>query len=93
MSLPIQHDAEACRFATELDGVEAELAYTLEGAVMTLDHTRVPEAIGGRGIAGELVRTALEHARAQGRKVVAACPYAAAYVQRHPEHADLLADA
>lgn len=51
MSLPIQHDAEACRFATELDGVEAELAYTLEGAVMTLDHTRVPEAIGGRGIA------------------------------------------
>jgi predicted GNAT family acetyltransferase len=51
----------------------------------------VPAAIGGRGIAGRLVRAALEHARAAGLKVVPRCSYVADYLDKHPEYADLRA--
>ena len=91
MSLQISHDPVARRFTTQLDGQEAELVYRLQQGRLIIDHTGVPEAIGGKGVAGELVKAALEYARAEGLRVVAACSYSAAYVQRHPEYADLLA--
>ena len=47
----IDHDSDAHRFTTEVDGHRALLDYTVAGDVMTITHTRVPEAIGGRGIA------------------------------------------
>jgi predicted GNAT family acetyltransferase len=36
-----------------------------------------------------LIRGALEIARTQGLKVKAVCPFAKAYLDRHPEYADL----
>ncbi|MEL1264650.1 GNAT family N-acetyltransferase [Pseudoxanthomonas putridarboris] len=90
-ALDIHHDPAALRFATTLDGREAELLYSLRGTRMVIEHTGVPEAIGGRGVAAALVRAALEFARTQGWQVIPACSYSAAYVQRHPEYADLLA--
>jgi predicted GNAT family acetyltransferase len=54
-------------------------------------HTIVPKAIEGRGVASKLIRAALDSARDQGLKVVAQCPFVAAYMQRHPETRDLLA--
>lgn len=90
MNITIQHDPAAQRFHIRVDGQEAELTYRLRNGGMVIDHTGVPEAIGGRGIAAGLVKAALEYARAAGWKVVPACSYAAAYVARHPEYADLL---
>lgn len=78
------------RITTQEDGVEAFVEYELDGAVMTITHTIVPEAIGGRGIAGKLVGAAFERARAQGWKVRTQCSYAAAWAQKHPDVADLL---
>lgn len=89
-ALDLHHDPAARRFSTRVDGHEAELTYSLRGERMVIDHTGVPEAIGGRGVAAALVRAALDHARAQGWRVVPACSYSAAYIQRHPEYADLL---
>jgi predicted GNAT family acetyltransferase len=89
-SLDLHHDPAARRFSARLDGHEAELDYALRGGRMVIEHTGVPEAIGGRGVAAALVKAALEHARAQGWRVVPACSYSAAYVQRHPEYADLV---
>jgi hypothetical protein len=91
MAYDIRHDSAAHRFETTVDGTPCELDYTLRDKVMTLTHTGVPAAVGGRGIASELVRTALEMARAEGWKVVPACSYAAVWMQRHPEYADLRA--
>ncbi len=45
----------------------------------------VAHRLEGRGLAGALVRVALDHARSNGLKVDPECPYAAAYMQRHPE--------
>ncbi|WP_299342350.1 GNAT family N-acetyltransferase [uncultured Pseudoxanthomonas sp.] len=86
----LHHDAASRRFSTRLEGHEAELVYSLRDGRMIIEHTGVPEAIGGRGIAAALVKAALHHARTQGWRVVPACSYSAAYVQRHPQYADLV---
>ena len=88
---PILHRAEAHCFETEAEGHLACLEYRLEAGVMRITHTHVPEAIGGRGIAGRLVRAAVDQARASGWKVVPACSYAAAWITRQPEYSDLVA--
>lgn len=90
-ALPITHDQQAHRFTTRLEGHEAELVYRLRDGRLTIEHTGVPEAIGGRGVAGALVREVLEYARAEGLRVVPACSYSAVYIRRHPEYADLVA--
>jgi predicted GNAT family acetyltransferase len=53
-----------------------------------LVHTGVPEEIGGRGIAGQLVRAALERARAEGLTLVPLCPYASRWLRDHPDEVD-----
>lgn len=90
MSLEISHNPASTRFSTRLDGHEAELVYRRQGTRLLIDHTGVPEAIGGRGVAGELVRAALDYARAEGLRVVPLCSYSAEYIRRHHEYADLV---
>ena len=90
MSHPITHDPATRRFTTEVGGHQAELVYRLQGGSLVIEHTGVPEAIGGQGIAGELVRAALDHARSEGLRVIPACSYSAEYVRRHPQYADLV---
>lgn len=55
------------------------------------DHTLVPPAIGGRGIAGLLVLDLVADARENGFTIVPQCSYVAAQFARHPEWAELLA--
>jgi predicted GNAT family acetyltransferase len=82
--LQIIHDSHAHRLSVELEGQTALLDYELEGKVMSITHTRVPPPIGGRGVAAELMRSALELAAANGWTVKPVCSYAVAYMQRHP---------
>jgi predicted GNAT family acetyltransferase len=84
----VKHDEKTRQFTTELDGHGAHLDYTLAGNVMTITHTRVPQAIGGRGVAAELMRAALRAARTAGWDVNPACSYAADYMRRHAQDAD-----
>lgn len=55
------------------------------------EHTLVPKAIGGRGVAGELVRALVADAREQGFRIIPTCSYVHAAFDRYPEWADLLA--
>jgi len=89
--MDIVHDPAAHQFRVEADGHLGVVDYTLRDGAMIITHTEVPPPIGGRGIAAELTRTALDTARRKGWKVVPACSYAAAFIRRHPEFADLLA--
>jgi predicted GNAT family acetyltransferase len=81
----INHDQGVHRFTTEVDGTRAELDYTLAGGIMTITHTLVPPAIGGRGIAAQLMEAALSAARAAGWSVNPACSYAESYLEKHPQ--------
>lgn len=87
----VQHDATNHCFFLILDGQRCVLDYTLQGQIMTITHTGVPDVLGGRGLAAQLTKFALDYARAQPWKVIPVCSYAVVYVQRHAEYATLLA--
>ncbi len=90
MSIDVVHDPAQSRFQAVVDGVICVVDYRLQEGVMTITHTIVPSAVGGRGIAGQLVQAALDVARREGWRVATECSYAALWIQRHPAYADLL---
>lgn len=75
------------RFAVLLDGHEAELVYRLEGDLLILVHTGVPDELGGQGIGGQLVRAALDRAVAEGLTIAPWCPFARKWIEDHPDEA------
>jgi predicted GNAT family acetyltransferase len=70
------------------NGIDAQLVYRTKGDQLILVHTEVPDALGGRGIAGRLVRAAADRAKASGETVLPWCPYARKWLQ---DHADVAA--
>lgn len=80
------------RFELLLDGAHAGVAeYVLRDDTIVFVHTEIDPAMREHGLAGELVRGALNLVRAEtDRRVVARCPYVAAWIGKHPEYQDLL---
>jgi len=75
------------RFVVRTDGAEAELVYRVSGDRVYLIHTEVPESLGGRGIAGQLVRASLRRAEADRLTIVPWCPFARRWLKEHPDEA------
>ena len=75
------------RLEIRADGELAELLYRTRAGRLILVHTEVPEALGGRGLGGELVRAAIGKATAEGMTLVPLCPFARGWLERHPEEA------
>jgi len=90
MTTPV-HRPDVHGFEATVDGHVGRLDYEMHEGVLTIVHTEVDPALEGRGVAGALVRAALDHARANGLKVRARCAYAASYMDRHPESMSLRA--
>ncbi len=90
--LEVRHNPRAHRFEAFVDGALCRADYRMAGNVMHIVHTEVPHALEGRGLAGQVVQAALDHARATGLKVVPVCGYVRAYMRRHKESLDLLAE-
>lgn len=67
------------------------LAYRRHDDVVRLVHTEVLPAFSGQGHAATLARGALDDARSRGLAVRPDCPFVAAYVDKHPDYADLVA--
>jgi len=91
-AIVIRHDADDHRFSVIVDREKAFIEYERVDHVLVLTHTWVPKAIGGRGIAGQLVRAALDFAREQGLKVRPECSYANAWMRKHPDYDTLRVD-
>jgi uncharacterized protein len=66
--------------------------YRVEGETVVFTHTEVDDAQEGQGVGSRLVRGALDDVRAGGRRIRPLCPFVKAYVDRHPEYADLVED-
>jgi predicted GNAT family acetyltransferase len=87
----VRHEPDKQRFVLEVDGTTGFLQYReLGDRTLDYNHTFVPSAARGGGIASQLTEHALRYARAGRYKVVPSCPFVAAYIERHPEHRDLL---
>ena len=89
MSSDVVHNGDGFRFEVTVDGRTGVAEYVDRGGVWVMNHTSVPDELRGQGVAGRLVKTALEAARAAGVKVDPQCSYVAVYMERHPEFADL----
>lgn len=89
--LTIVHNPDARRFEAIVDGGLARCDYRRVGNVLQINHTEVPAALEGRGIAGKLVAATLDYAKAQGLRVAPYCSYVRSYMRRHPETKALLA--
>ena len=90
MASNVRDNTERNRFELEADGHIAFSNYKRAEGVLTILHTEVPKALEGRGIGSALIRGVLDIARSQRLKVIAVCPFAKSYIERHPEYADLL---
>ncbi len=85
----VRHNVADRRFETEVEGRLAVADYERSEGKMIMTHTFVPPELRGRGIAEKLVRTALDYAKAERLRVVPACSYVAAFVERHAEYRTL----
>jgi hypothetical protein len=89
MASNVRDNTDRHRFELDADGHVAFSEYKRANGVLTIMHTEVPKALEGRGIGSGLIRGVLDIARSQGLKVNTLCPFAKAYINRHPEYADL----
>ena len=89
INIPITHHPERLRFEVHIDGHTAyeEYFHIPQGVVFA--HTIVPPELGGRGLAGHIVQHALAWARQEGLKVRPDCSFVRAYMDKHPEYADM----
>jgi uncharacterized protein len=90
MSNNVRDNPGLHRYELDTDGHIAFSEYQRAGGLLTIMHTEVPKELGGRGIGSALIQGVLDIARAEGLKVKPLCPFAKAYIERHPEYADLL---
>ena len=90
MVITVVDNVAAQRFEATVDGQLCVLEYRIDGNSMVLRHTEGPAALSGRGIAAALTKYAMDSARERGMDVVPKCAYAAAWIKRHPEYADLM---
>jgi predicted GNAT family acetyltransferase len=78
------------RYELTVEGHLAATYYSVADGVITFLHTEVPPELGGKGIGSKLIKGALAQVRADGLMVIAQCPFVKAYIEKHPEYADLL---
>ena len=83
---------ERSRYLARVDGeVAGFAAYRMRGERIVFTHTEVDPAYEGKGVGSALAKAALDDVRRRGLTMVLVCPFMTAYVQRHPEYADLVA--
>jgi predicted GNAT family acetyltransferase len=87
----VSHDSAAGRFEIRTGAGTGLLTYIRRGPSLEIVHTEVPEAAAGHGFAAALAEAALDYARSAGKTVIPSCPFVAAYIERHPAYADLVA--
>jgi uncharacterized protein len=79
------------RYVYRADGAEAEMTFSKAGAsLIIIDHTEVPDTFRGQGVGAALVLRGVEDARADGKKILPLCPFAAAQFRKHADWADVL---
>lgn len=92
MTETVRNNSAEHRYELTVDGHLAATYYKIADGVITFIHTEVPDALAGRGVGSKLVKGALDQVRSQGLKVVPQCPFVKAYIEKHGEYADLLAN-
>ena len=87
----ITDNTAAGRYELIEAGQTAYADYRLEDGRLIIDYVFSPPALRGAGTAGRLMAGVVADARARALKITPLCGYAATWLRRHPDSADLLA--
>ena len=68
----------------------AGLVYNQVGHRVVLMAASVLPEFRGKGVAGKLIGGVLDELRRQGKTATVSCPFTAAFIEAHPEYADVL---
>ena len=88
-NLVVIHNTDENRFEVWIDGHLSKLDYTCHGSTFVITHVGVYPEYRGWGVAGKLTRAGLDFAKANSLRVLPMCSYAAAYIRRNPQYAEL----
>jgi predicted GNAT family acetyltransferase len=87
---PVTDNAALGRFELVEQGHVAFADYRRAPGRLIIPHVEAAPALRGSGAAGRLMEGVVAHARAEGARITPLCSYAAAWLKRRPEHADLV---
>ncbi|MFZ1743018.1 MAG: GNAT family N-acetyltransferase [Pontixanthobacter sp.] len=92
LTITRREKGDSGEYRARVEGSDAvgRLTWVKRGDARVAEHTIVPKAIGGRGIAGHLVDALVKDAREQGFKIVPQCSYVARKFEQNPDWQDLL---
>jgi len=86
MTTTVTDDRDAGRYVITEDGEQVGfVVYRLGPGRIEFVHTEIDPDHGGLGLAGTLVRAALDDARVRGLEVLPRCPYVASFIAGHRE--------
>jgi uncharacterized protein len=93
--MDIQHFSNGQKgkfFVTDEAGNQtAEMTYVHAGEhLIIIDHTDVSAVLKGKGAGAQLVKAAVEMARAQQWNIMPLCPFAKSVFDKIPDYADVL---
>lgn len=91
MSTEVRHEPDRRRFTITLDGQDIGFAeYVIKGGRHLFVHTEIDPEFGGRGLGTVLVQGAMDAMRAEHARIVPLCPFVAAWIDGHPDDAELV---
>ena len=92
-TVEVAENAAEHRYEARVDGALAGFAAYRddEAGRRVFTHTEVGDEWEGKGVGSALAHDALEDVERRGLRIIARCPFIAAYLERHEEYAGLLA--
>jgi predicted GNAT family acetyltransferase len=94
VDIAVTNNPEEHRYEIRADG---ELAgwtiYRERPGLIVFVHTEIDQRFEGQGLASQLIRTALDDAKARELQVLPFCPFVNGYIARHREYVELVPDA
>ncbi len=78
------------RFELEEQGMTAYADYRRDEGRLYIDYVFAPVPLRGKGTSDRLMHGVAAAAREEGERIIPICGYAAAWLRRHREYADLL---
>ena len=87
----VREDAAHHRFEIWVGEKPAgQAVYRGGGEVYEFLHTEIAPSFEGRGLGSTLIHHVLDTMRERGAQVKPYCPFVSAYIEKHPEYADLV---
>lgn len=79
------------RFEIHVGGTTAGFVeYKRSPEKISFIHTEIDDAFSGQGLAGKLVRAALDDVAGRGLAVLPFCPFVRGWIAKHPDYLELV---